>query len=123
IAFQGDLPRAVIDVDYLGRGGFPVSVDACVQWRMLPLPSLQEGTLRLAVANPLSEAALDLLKQETGNTQVEQSIARESEINAGLRMISGAELWRIDTVPLLGDLLVEMRLIDHAHFEIALDEY
>ena len=58
-----------------------------------------------------------------GNTQVEQSIARESEINAGLRMISGAELWRIDTVPLLGDLLVEMRLIDHAHFEIALDEY
>ena len=123
IAFQGDLQRAVIDVDYLTQGEFPVSVDACVQWRMLPLPPLRDDTLRLAVANPLSEAALALLKQETGSAHVEQSVARESEINAGLRMIGGAEQWRIDTVPLLGDLLVEMQLIDHARFEIALDEY
>ncbi|HBN53999.1 MAG TPA: glycosyl transferase family protein [Stenotrophomonas sp.] len=123
IAFQGDMQRAAIDVNYLRAGVFPVSIDACVQWRMLPLPPLQEGTLRLAVANPLSDAALALLRQETGSAHIEQDIARESEINAGLRMIGGAEQWRVDTVPLLGDLLVEMHLIDHARFEIALDEY
>ena len=30
IAFQGDLPRAVIDVDYLRACQFPISADACV---------------------------------------------------------------------------------------------
>ncbi|MFH7617759.1 glycosyl transferase family protein, partial [Pseudomonas syringae pv. tagetis] len=54
---------------------------------------------------------------------IEQSIARESEINAGLRLIGGDRQWQLDNVPLLGDLLVEMRLIDHARFEIALDAY
>jgi hypothetical protein len=120
IAFQGDLPRAVIDVDYLRACHFPVSADACVQWRMLPLPPRQQGTLRLAVASPLPEEALALLKQETRSEHIEQSIARESEINAGLRLIGGDRHWQLDNVPLLGDLLVEMRLIDHARFEIAL---
>ncbi|WP_252508345.1 hypothetical protein, partial [Acinetobacter baumannii] len=46
-----------------------------------------------------------------------------SEINAGLRLIGGERQWHLDNVPLLGDLLVEMRLIDHARFEIALDDY
>ncbi len=123
IAFQGDLPRAVIDVDYLRACQFPVSADACVQWRMLPLPPRQEGTLRLAVASPLPEDAVTLLKQETRSEHIEQSIARESEINAGLRLIGGERQWHLDNVPLLGDLLVEMRLIDHARFEIALDDY
>jgi adsorption protein B len=123
IAFQGDLPRAVIDVDYLRAGSFPVSADACVQWRMLPLPPRQQQTLRLAVASPLPEDALALLKQETRSAHIEQSIARESEINAGLRLIGGDQHWQLDNVPLLGDLLVEMRLIDHARFEIALDAY
>ena len=117
-----DLPRAVIDIDYLRAGSFPVSADACVQWRMLPLPP-QQQTLRLAVASPLPEDALALLKQETRSAHIEQSIARESEINAGLRLIGGDQHWQLDNVPLLGDLLVEMRLIDHARFEIALDAY
>ena len=63
-----------------------------------------------------------LLKQETRSNHIEQSIARESEINAGLRLIGGDRQWQLDTVP-AGDLLVEMRLIDHARFEIALDDY
>ena len=54
--------------------------------------------------------------------QVEQFIARESEINAGLRLICGAD-YRINAVPLLGDLLVEMKLISREHFQAALDEY
>ncbi|WP_369349170.1 MULTISPECIES: glycosyl transferase family protein [Stenotrophomonas] len=122
IAFQGDLARAVIDVDYLQAGQFPLSVEACVQWRLLPLPGSTADTLSVAVANPLSEAEQAQLLHDVHATAVEQSIARESEINAGLRLISG-ETYRIDAVPLLGDLLVEMRLIARDQFERVLDEY
>ncbi|MEN5041502.1 glycosyl transferase family protein [Stenotrophomonas sp. TWI1183] len=122
IAFQGDLARAVIDVDYLQAGQFPLSVEACVQWRLLPLPGSTADTLSIAVANPLSEAEQAQLLHDVHATAVEQSIARESEINAGLRLISG-ETYRIDAVPLLGDLLVEMRLIARDQFERVLDEY
>lgn len=122
IAFQGDLARAVIDVDYLQAGHFPLSVEACVQWRLLPLPGSTADTLSVAVANPLSEAEQAQLLHDVHATAVEQSIARESEINAGLRLISG-ETYRIDAVPLLGDLLVEMRLIARDQFERVLDEY
>ncbi|WP_422505210.1 glycosyl transferase family protein [Stenotrophomonas sp. GZD-301] len=122
IAFQGDLPRAAIDVAYLQAGQFPLPVDACVQWRLLPLPSDTPDELSVAVANPLSEAEQAQLLKGLPATTVVQSIARESEINAGLRLISG-ETYRIDAVPLLGDLLVEMRLIPRDQFERVLDEY
>lgn len=122
IAFQSDLPRAVIDVDYLQAGVFPLSVEACVQWRLLPLPGTTPGTLSIAVANPLTEAEQAQLLHDVEATALAQSIARESEVNAGLRLISG-ESYRIDAVPLLGDLLVEMRLIARDQFERVLDEY
>ncbi|WP_282266442.1 glycosyl transferase family protein [Stenotrophomonas sp. PS02298] len=122
ISFQEELPRASIDVDYLKQGYFPLSVDACVQWRVLPLPSASADVLRLAVASALPEATLQVLAQHAKVEQVEQFIARESEINAGLRLICGAD-YRINAVPLLGDLLVEMKLISREHFQAALDEY
>ncbi len=122
IAFQGDLARAVIDVDYLQAGQLPISVESCVQWRLLPLPGSTADTLSIAVANPLSEAEQAQLLHDVQATALAQSIARESEINAGLRLISG-ETYRIDAVPLLGDLLVEMRLIARDQFERVLDEY
>lgn len=122
IAFQGDLRRAAIDVAYLQQGLFPLPVESCVHWRMLPLPEEREGVLRVAVANPLADAALEQLRQQAGATGVEQEIARESEINAGLRLING-DSWHIDSVPLLGDLLVEMKLIDHDRFEAVMGDY
>ena len=122
IAFQGDLHRAAIDVDYLRGLDFPLSVESCVHWRMLPLPPEVPGVLRVAVANPLADTALENLRQQVGAERVEQQVARESEINAGLRLING-DRWRIDAVPLLGDLLVEMRLIEHARFDAVLREY
>jgi len=122
IAFQGDLHRASIDVDYLRQGQFPLPVENCVHWRLLPLPTGTTDVLRVAVANPLAEATLEQLRQLAGATRVEQEVARESEINAGLRLING-DNWRIDSVPLLGDLLVEMNLIDHDRFEMVLSDY
>ncbi|MEE7547814.1 glycosyl transferase family protein, partial [Xanthomonas sp. Kuri4-1] len=107
IAFQGDLPRAAIDVDYLEAGEFALPVAACVQWRLLPLPAEADDALAVAVSNPLSEDEQAQLRQDVGVTQLRQYIARESEINAGLRLISG-ESYRLDAVPLLGDLLVEL---------------
>ena len=122
IAFQGDLPRATIDVDYLRAGTFALSVEACVQWRLLPLPPGAPEQLAVAVANALSEDEQARLLQGTGASVLIQAIARESEINAGLRLISG-ESYRIDAAPLLGDLLVELRLIARDQFERALDHY
>lgn len=122
ISFQEDLPRAHVDVDYLQQGNFPLPMDACVQWRVLPLPSAAPEVLRLAVTSTLPGNALEALTRIAKVERVEQFIARESEINAGLRLICGSD-YRINAVPLLGDLLVEMKLISREHFQAALDEY
>ncbi|UKE46632.1 glycosyl transferase family protein [Xanthomonas cerealis] len=122
IAFQGDLPRAAIDVAYLQAGQFPLSVQACVQWRLLPLPSDTPGEVAVAVSNALSEDEQARLLHDLDASVLRQAIARESEINAGLRLISG-ESYRVDAVPLLGDLLVELRLIARDQFERVLDGY
>lgn len=122
ISFQEDLPRATIDVDYLQQGDFLLPVDACVQWRVLPLPVVTPDALRLAVTSTLPGNALETLAKIAKVERVEQFIARESEINAGLRLICGSD-YHINAVPLLGDLLVEMKLITREHFQAALDEY
>jgi len=122
ISFQEELPRANIDVAYLQQGEFPLPVDSCVHWRVLPLPSPEPDVMRLAVASALPEAALLGLAEEAKVERVEQLVARESEINAGLRLICGSD-YKINAVPLLGDLLVEMKLISREHFQVALDQY
>jgi hypothetical protein len=122
IAFQGDLPRAAIDVAYLQAGRFPLSVQACVQWRLLPLPSDTPGEVAVAVSNALSAEEQARLLHDLDASVLRQAIARESEINAGLRLISG-ESYRVDAVPLLGDLLVELRLIAREQFERVLHGY
>ncbi|CTP83105.1 general secretory system II protein E domain-containing protein [Xanthomonas translucens pv. poae] len=122
IAFQGDLPRAAIDVAYLQAGRFPLSVQACVQWRLLPLPSDTPGEVAVAVSNALSADEQARLLHDLDASVLRQAIARESEINAGLRLISG-ESYRVDAVPLLGDLLVELRLIARDQFERVLHGY
>lgn len=122
IAFQADLPRAKIDVLELEPGLAALSVDACIRWRVLPLGPLREDVLRVASANPLDALALESLRQLAKVDRVEPTIARESEINAGLRLIKGGG-WHPDRVPLLGDLLVEMKLIDRVGFDRALLDY
>lgn len=123
IAFQSGMKRAHIDVGYLREGAaFPVAIAGCVKWRFLPQPELREGVLRLAVANPLNEDALRWLLAVADVHEVEQEIARESEINAGLRLINGGK-WQLDGMPLLGDLLVEMGLIKQDVFDAAISEY
>lgn len=123
IVFQGDLLCVVIDVDYLCVGLFLVSVDVCVQWCMLLLLSWQQEILWLVVVSLLFEDVLVLLKQEIYSVYIEQSIVCESEINVGLCLIGGDQYWQLDDVFLLGDLLVEMCLIDYVCFEIVLDVY
>ncbi|WP_293706608.1 glycosyl transferase family protein [Stenotrophomonas sp. UBA7606] len=122
ISFQEELPRANVDVAYLKAGRFPLPVEACVHWRVLPLHDSEPGVLRLAVASALPDEGLLRLAELARVDRVEQQVARESEINAGLRLMCGAD-YRIDAVPLLGDLLVEMKLISREHFQAALDDY
>lgn len=122
IAFQSDKKRARLDVAYLQKGDFVVDRALCVHWRLLPMQDERLGVLKVAVANPLGEGALQALSGVPGVNHIEQEIARESEINAGLRLISGG-VWKLDEVPLLGDLLVEMNLIKQDVFDAAISEY
>ncbi len=93
-----------------------------MQWRLLPLPSDTPGEVAVAVSSALSEDEQARLLHDLDASVLRQAIARESEINAGLRLISG-ESYRVDAVPLLGDLLVELRLIARDQFERVLLGY
>lgn len=124
IAFQNGMSRATIDVEYLQTHAFSIPPDVCVKLRALPLPGKEDSNLlHVAIANPLTDEQLEILKQATGTTfDVVQEVARESEINAGLRLISG-DTWHLNAAPLLGDMLVELNLIDRDRFESALHDY
>ena len=123
LAYQADLPRidlAAVDWKPL-VGRFPV--DQSIRLRALPVADGLPETVHLAVAAPLGSQALAQL-QALGYATVKQSIARESEIAQGLRMLRGiADQGPMERVPLLGDLLVEHGLITRQDFEEALAGY
>jgi adsorption protein B len=123
LAYQADLPR--IDLALAGWkpgvGDFPV--DQSIRLRALPVGEAPPGSVHLAVAAPLSRDALAQL-QALGYATVKQSIARESDIAQGLRLLRGvADPGSLARAPLLGDVLVEHGLIARQDFEQALAGY
>lgn len=154
ISFQSELPRARLDTAAVAAGAALLPAELCIRWSALPIGRGADGRLRVAVANPLSDEALRqiadavwwpnskglpvlsgaaALPDEPAEgapalPRVAQFIARESEIGAGLRLLSGAVsgAGRVplpDSTPLLGDILIESDLISRSQFEGALDNY
>ncbi|MRW82855.1 glycosyl transferase family protein [Pseudoduganella sp. FT26W] len=153
IAFQSELPRIALDPAMVAEGAPLLPSALCVRWRVLPIARDSRGRLQVAVANPLSDAALQQIGDaaplaQDGPVQdldtplahavahpvdvplgavhgerhgVAQFIVRESEINAGLRLLAGASL--SGATPLLGDILIEAALISRAAFDAALTQY
>jgi adsorption protein B len=123
LAYQADLPR--IDLALVGwiPGVGDFHVDQSIRLRALPVGDEPAGSVHLAVAAPLSREALAQL-QALGYATVKQSIARESDIAQGLRLLRGvADQGALVRAPLLGDVLVEHGLIARQDFEQALAGY
>jgi adsorption protein B len=123
LAYQADLPR--IDLALVGwkPGAGDFHVDQSIRLRALPVGDEPAGSVHLAVAAPLSREALAQL-QALGYATVKQSIARESDIAQGLRLLRGvADQGALVRAPLLGDVLVEHGLIARQDFEQALAGY
>jgi adsorption protein B len=123
LAYQADLPR--IDLALVGwkPGAGDFHVDQSIRLRALPVGDEPAGSVHLAVAAPLSREALAQL-QALGYATVKQSIARESDIAQGLRLLRGvADQGALVRAPLLGDVLVEHGLIAREDFEQALAGY
>jgi adsorption protein B len=124
IAFQNDLPR-VFDVAAKARDSNQTLDDEfALRWRVVPLGLNADGRAQVAVASPLPAEGLQQVSDELGSEPV-QLIARESEIVAQLRQLNVREGQSVPDAraPLLGDLLIEMGLLDRDVFSRAMLQY
>lgn len=124
IAFQSDLPRAHMSPEQILQAQSFLSLDACIRWRVIPFDKKDDNILCIATANELSPEMLVQLQVITG-CSIEQYIARENEIRTGLRILrhmSHHETAETKS-PLLGDLLIEMGLIQRQQFQQAIETY
>ncbi|KPG95602.1 type II secretion system protein E [Pseudomonas sp. RIT-PI-q] len=124
IAFQNDLPR-VFDVAAMAEESTQTLDDEfALRWRVVPLGLNADGRAQVAVASPLTAEGLQQISDELGSEPV-QLIARESEIVAQLRQLNVREGQSVPDAraPLLGDLLIEMGLLDRDVFSRAMLQY
>ena len=122
IAFQNDLPR-VFDVAHKADASL-LTDEFALRWRVVPLGINEEGRTQIAVASPLTAEGLQQISDKLGSEPV-QLIARESEIVAQLRNVNAIDGQSVPNAraPLLGDLLIEMGLLDRDVFSRAMLNY
>lgn len=124
IAFQNDLPR-VFNVAAMAQDSTQALDDEfALRWRVVPLGLNADGRAQVAVASPLTAEGLQQISDELGSEPL-QLIARESEIVAQLRQQNVREGQSVPDAraPLLGDLLIEMGLLDRDVFSRAMLQY
>jgi adsorption protein B len=125
ISYQSDLPRAQFLPDspeFMVKG---LPVDLSIRLRILCIGKTENGHSVIAVANLLSSADQVTVRSVLGHDPI-QHIAREGEIMAGLRLISGTTTSFVPGVshaPLLGDLLIERGLVRRNDFDGLMAQY
>jgi adsorption protein B len=124
IAFQNDLPRVFDVADKARHSPLMLDDEFALRWRVVPLGLNAQGHAQIAVANPLPAEGLQQVSDELGSVPV-QLIARESEIVARLRQLKVRDGQPVPDAqaPLLGDLLIEMGLLDREVFSRAMLQY
>ncbi|TKC88853.1 glycosyl transferase family protein [Trinickia terrae] len=125
IAFQADLPRAVLDLHQLNTDRARLPVEAAIRHRVLVQGSDAAGRAILLAASPLPAQTLEVLAEALGQP-IAQHVARESEIAAGLRLLRDAPAAlepAAARVPLIGDLLIELGHVTRERFNDALNRY
>lgn len=86
-AVEHDLPCATLSTALVATHAHLLPINACLRLRALPIGRSAEGELELAVARPLSEAALTGFADEQGGTPV-QKIVLQGALTAALLMRS-----------------------------------
>lgn len=142
IAFQADLPRGKFDAALLQNLRDAVPIDALVRLRALPQSIDENGHMIFVAASLPADEALAELHELTGRTAAVH-IVRESEVARGLRLVrdvaqpllanagdtgdaaenAAPAEGAVRSVPLIGDLLIELGLVTRAAFEAALKSY
>lgn len=127
LAFQADLPRASLTAEDIHAHMGEINLDVCIRWLIVPLGRDEEGRLRIASARPFDAEEFEELAADIGSLP-SLSIARESEINTGLRLMQG-DTGAFDALelnhapPLLGQLLVAKGYVGRDRLQAALSEY
>ena len=129
IAYQADLPRAWLSAEAVLDHADVLPFDFSQRHRAVCIEVGDDGRAVLAVASPLDDEALAGLATQLGQP-VRQRIVRESEIAIALRLLRGGGEEAFDRlqdgqagVPLLGDMLIEQRLLGRAAFDAAMLAY
>lgn len=118
MVFQSNLPRAEIrNVPFLPDSG---ALDLCIRLSVLPIGQDADGRPVIAVGKPLTEDAVMAIASAFGAEPV-QHIARDSEVQTGLRLASvarntGSANTRAG-VSLLGELLIQSGKINRTLLE------
>ncbi|MGR7994907.1 glycosyl transferase family protein [Xanthobacter sp. ZOL 2024] len=124
IAYQANLPRTHVTEHLVREFRDLLPLDVMVRRRVIPIGRDVSGRLVVAVSSPLGDKALEDVRVATGDLPL-QRIARESEINDGLRLVAGTGrgFEGASSPPLLGDLLLEKGLMRREAFESAMEHY
>lgn len=120
ISFQSELPRVLLDGAMITTHAALLPAEVCIRWRIAAIGQTP-ASLSIATASALSQETIDEITRITG-LPITQYIVRESEIREALRLLSGAPIHN-STAPLLGDILIELGLVDRIHFDAALALY
>lgn len=125
ISFQSELPRTNLGTAQIMAGAGLIPMELAVRWRALAVGHDANGTVLLAVTNPLPEEALAQMALAAG-APIAQRIVRESSLVAALRLLRGTDgsgAPASGNAPLLGDILIERNLVSRTQFEAALGNY
>jgi adsorption protein B len=123
IAYQSNLPRAHPTVEQIRDAMGTLPIDTCVRWRIAPIGIDPAGRVMLATAGPASN---DMRRDVARSLSQEPSwhVVRESEIAGAFRVMRPNDTMSdTDTVPLLGDLLLRMRLVRRDALDSVLSQY
>ena len=127
ISYQENLPRAHLSKVLIERHAGRLPSDACARLRALFIGQDANDRPMVAVASALTSDSHAQLTNLLGAEPV-QMIVRETEIAAGLRLLSGnsaafdAEMLSRGA-PLLGDLLITMGILQRNVFDGAMQRY
>ena len=127
LAYQERLPRAPLTRELLRMHADGMPIDVALRMRAIYIGRDADSRPAIAVASPLAEQDRAALETLFGIAPA-QKIVRESEIASGLRFLVGKEdafdkTAGAGNVPLLGDLLVVLGLLERNRFESAMQRY